>query len=70
VSLAGNKSRLSALTNELMVRWEETKNHWRDEKSEEFEKRYLVELLAAVERAGNSITELDKLLAKIRKDCE
>jgi hypothetical protein len=70
MSLAGSKSRLAALTKDLIVKWEETKTHWRDAKRDEFERRYIKELLVAMERAENATEGLDKLLAKVRKDCE
>ena len=41
-----------------------------DAKSLEFEKRYLEELFATVERTVAIMEELDKLLMKIRNDCE
>jgi hypothetical protein len=63
-------SRLSAVTKELWVHWQETRHYWRDAKSEEFEKRYMQELVASVDRTVTVIEQLDKLIGKIRKDCE
>ena len=70
MSLAGSKSRLTALTRELAQHWRETKNSWRDAKSDEFERQYLQELFIAVDRSVTVMEKLDNLLAKIRKDCE
>ena len=63
-------NRLSGLTKELRVRWLDTKSYWKDAKSQEFERRYIEELLAGVDRAVTVMEQLDKLLTKIRKDCE
>ena len=70
MSLAGNRSRLAAITKELWLRWQETENSWKDSKSQEFERRYLVELLARVDKTVTVIEKLDELLNKVRKDCE
>lgn len=70
MTLSGSKSRLAGLTRELTLQWDETKNHWRDTKSLEFERRYLQELLAYVDRTVMVIEKLDELLKKVRSDCE
>ncbi|HUR46117.1 MAG TPA: hypothetical protein VMZ27_09610 [Candidatus Saccharimonadales bacterium] len=68
--MSGNAAKLSALSKGLVVKWDETKNHWRDEKSEEFERQYIEELLNGVDKAVMVMEQLDKLLAKVRHDCE
>ena len=70
MSLSGNRARLTGITRELMNQWEQTKNFWRDSKSAEFEKKYLEELFNSVGTAVTVIEELDKLVAKVRNDCE
>ena len=70
MNLSGSKNRLTALTKELSNRWEDTKNHWRDAKSQEFEQRYMVELFANVDRTITVMEKLNELLIKVRKDCE
>ncbi len=68
--MKGSGARLSGLTKELRNQWEDTKVYWKDAKSQEFEKRFMEELLASVERTVTVIEQLDKLVTKIRKDCE
>jgi hypothetical protein len=70
MNLSGSKSRLVGATKELALKWEETKNHWRDAKSAEFEHRYLEELFADVDRTVTIIDKLEELLKKVRSDCE
>ena len=70
MSLSGSKNRLVAITKELSNRWDETKNYWRDAKSQEFEQRYMTELFANVDKAITVLEQLDEILAKVRKDCE
>jgi hypothetical protein len=70
MSLAASKSRLVAITRDLSLRWDETKNYWKDVKSREFERRYLAELFANVDRTVTVIEKLDELLKKVRSDCE
>lgn len=58
------------LTREISLRWAETKNHWRDAKSDEFDRRFMAELLAQVSRTEVNVEKLDALLQKVRSDCE
>ena len=70
MNLSGNKGRLVGLTRDISLRWSETKNYWRDAKSEEFERRYMAELAASVNRAVLIVEKLDEVLKKVRSDCE
>ena len=70
MNLSGNKSRLVASARELSLKWTETKNYWRDEKSREFEHRYLEELFIRVDKTVAIIEKLDEILKKVRSDCE
>ena len=70
MSLSGSKNRLVAITKELSNRWDETRNYWRDAKSQEFEQRYMVELFANVDRTITVMDKLNELMNKVRKDCE
>lgn len=70
VSLNSTRTRLSALTKQLSLRWDETREHWRDAKATDFEKRYLEDLFNRVNTATTSIEDLDRTLTKIRRDCE
>jgi hypothetical protein len=68
--MGGNKSRLIGLTREISLQWSETKNFWRDAKSQEFEQRYMAELSAQVDRTVTILEKLEELLKKVRSDCE
>ena len=68
--MKASSNRLSGITKELRAQWLDTKTYWKDAKSVEFERRYMEELLASVDRAVTVIEQLDKLITKIRKDCE
>ena len=70
MSLAADKAKLTALTRDIANQWELTKDHWRDAKSLEFQQQYLDELIANVEKAAVVIDDLEKVIAKIRSDCE
>ncbi len=63
-------TRLGALTKDLWMRWQETRQHWDDSQSREFEAKYLHELVSSVDRSMVVVEELDKVVAKIRSDCE
>jgi thymidylate synthase len=70
MSLAANKTRLTSVSQELFNRWRETQQYWRDNKSAEFDRLYIEELNASVNAASGVIDQLDKIIAKIKKDCE
>lgn len=70
MNLSGNKGRLAGLTRDILLRWSETKNYWRDAKSDEFERRFMAELSAHVNRTVLIVEKLDELLNKVRSDCE
>lgn len=65
-----NGTRLTAITKELWAHWQQTRHYWRDAKSEQFEHKYLEELVSSVDKTVTVIEQLDKLISKIRKDCE
>jgi hypothetical protein len=70
MSTRASGARLQGVTRELLMHWQTTKDYWRDAKSLEFERQYLQELLASVDSAVTTIEQVDKLLSKIKKDCE
>ena len=70
MSVRTNGIRLSMVTKELVLKWRATREDWDDAKSAEFERTYIEELEASVNSAVIVIEKLDKLLTKIKKDCE
>ena len=68
--MSGNGAKLLALTKALSTQWQQTKESWRDAKSEEFERQYLQELFVSVDRSVGVIQQMDQLIARIRSDCE
>jgi len=70
MSLNSSKSRMAAITRQLWLQWQETRNDWKDEKSLEFERRYLQELTTRVDKAVTVMDKLDNLLTKVKNDCE
>lgn len=70
MSLRSTRARLVALTQQLRRDWEDTQQVWHDERSEAFEQRHLTELFAAVDRAGTALEALDRLMQKVRSECE
>ena len=70
MSLSANRSQLAAITKALAVDWAQTSEYWRDAKSDEFKREYLDELFEGVEATVAVMDQLDKLLNKIRTDCD
>ena len=70
MSVRESGTNLAQSTKILLNQWEETKTHWRDEKSQQFEADHLSDLPGKVQRATALIEELDIILKKIRHACE
>ncbi len=70
MSLASNKTRLATLTRALDHSWQDTKEHWQDQQCLQFEKQYIDGLLRNVGSTVELIEKLDRLITKVRKDCE
>ncbi len=68
--MSASQNRLLGLTKELAAEWANTKQSWSDAKSREFEQRFLDELFSAVNQAVTNIESLERILNKIRADCE
>ena len=70
MNVSTNGKVVLAATRELARKWDQTKQFWRDAKSEEFERQYLAGLMSDVERAIPIMDELDRLMTTIRRECE
>lgn len=70
MNISSNGKLLATATKDLSVRWSETADAWKDTKAREFEQRYLAELISAVERAVPVFDDLEKLVSRVRNDCE
>jgi hypothetical protein len=70
MSLRASRARLAAGTKQLLLKWDDTRSSWRDARGDEFERKYLAELEAGVEKALLVIEQLDEILAKLRSECE
>ena len=68
VRAAGNV--LAAATKQLWRKWGEARHEWRDAKADEFEKKYLEELQASVDRASVVFNQIEKILSQAREECE
>ncbi len=70
MSLSVCKTRLATVTRDISNQWDQTKHYWQDAKAQDFEREYIELLQNSVEKAVSVIDELDKLISKIKHDCE
>jgi hypothetical protein len=70
MNLHASRTRLELLTKALLLEWSRTQTYWRDAKSAEFDRKYMQELSAHVDKAATVIEKLDGLLTRVRHDCE
>jgi hypothetical protein len=70
MTISANGRALAIATKDLFLRWEEAKQFWQDAKAADFEQEYLTHLQTAVDRATPVFEELDKLVTRVRSECE
>jgi hypothetical protein len=70
MSLSATRSRLLALSRDLATHWQATRESWTDAKRDEFERTFLTNLSAAIDRADAALEQLDTVITQIRKECE
>ena len=70
MNLTANGKVLVTATTNLSRQWTDTRQQWQDAKSMEFEQSYLADLQSHVDRAGLVLDEIERILMRIRKDCE
>lgn len=70
MSLNHSKGRLTGLSRDLLRIWQETQESWRDQKGREFDSAYMQPMFDAVDHAATAIEDLDKVLKKLKDDCE
>lgn len=70
MNLQANKSMLMAVSKELNQNWQQVKDQWQDTKQNEFERTYIETLQVNINMAVEAMEKLDKVLTKIRRDCE
>lgn len=70
MSASASRGLLTLATRQLMNRWADTRQSWRDQKAAEFEDLYLSELADTMASALRALEELDHLLEKVHADCE
>ncbi len=70
MNVGSHRTLLVTATKELSRQWEQTKDSWQDAKSKEFEQKYLLDILSGVDRAAGVFEQLEKLVARVRNECE
>jgi hypothetical protein len=70
MNAAGAAANLNQSVKNLNLKWQQTRESWSDLKSQEFERHYLEPMPGHLATAITVIEEIDKLLKKIRSDCE
>jgi len=69
MSSAGG-ARMLGLTRELLNKWNQSKDSWRDAKALEFEKKFMDELDAIASNASTGMENLERIVRNIRSECE
>lgn len=70
MSMNSAHNRLKRAERDLMLRWETTRQYWRDENAREFAERFLEPLMARSRAAHDALVHLEAVLNKLRRDCE
>jgi len=70
MSINASADRIAALTRDLEAKWNFTRECWTDHRSREFDQKYMRELLSSVNVLVATAQELDKVISRVKKDCE
>ncbi len=70
MSVKSSRGSLMKAVRDLNTSWQQTHGYWTDTKAAEFQEKYISPLPDAVNSASSIIEDLDKILNKIRRDCE
>ena len=70
MSARSSAVKLTKTTKVFLQSWNQVKNHWRDTKSREFEKKYIESLPDDISAAAKVIEEIDKIITRAHRDCE
>ena len=70
MSVLSSKARLAGLTKQLVMAWEDISTSWTDDKAREFHQRYLVHLVAEVDKTVSAMEDLEKLIQKVTHECD
>ena len=70
MSLMASRTHLATLSRELARNWDYTSEHWQDQRRAEFEVKYLEPLRTQLVASMDAREKLDRILLKIRSDCE
>lgn len=70
MTTASSRGMLTLATRQLLSRWDETRQSWRDLKAAEFEVQYLSGVKDTVGAAIRTLEEIDQILEKAHADCE
>lgn len=70
MSARASAVKLTKSTKQFLASWQQVRNYWMDQKSREFEKKYIQSLPDDIMAAAKVIEEIDKILTKARRDCD
>jgi len=70
MSMVSSRTRLATLSKILSNDWHNTKEQWQDKQALHFQKQYIEGLLQNVTSTIEIIEKLDKLITKVKRDCE
>jgi len=69
VSVEGARVRLQGSLRDLLLKWSEAEQVWRDATSRQFGARYVTPLEEAVRSALPAMEHMAEVLGKVRNDC-
>jgi hypothetical protein len=64
----GNAGLLTKALKDLIVKWEESGNAWRDQARTDFDKEFLQQIIPAVRGASRAAQEIENLLQRVRSE--
>jgi hypothetical protein len=69
IGVGDNEAILAQATRDLQEKWQNTSATWRDKAHEDFDRKYLEEMIAAAKAAQHAMKNVNDVLRQAISDC-
>ena len=69
MSTTDSRAKLIQAAKKLMADWEQTREAWRDDNCQQFDKKYISPLESSIRAAALALERMDTMLESAQQDC-
>ncbi len=70
MNVAGSAGNLNEAMKTMLAEWDQARGYWRDSKAVEFGEKYIEALPVDIAKALTAMSEIERVLKKIKTACE